>query len=100
MRNAPAHISAAPAARGVQRCVPFMFNLTPCDARFIGGQSILHIPIDICSTRHGRSVSLLSREPRHVVCASTRLVLRSSFQSSKTSLSRDSHECIDPLQSR
>ena len=30
MRNAPAHISAAPAARGVQRCVPFMFNLTPC----------------------------------------------------------------------
>ena len=105
MRNAPAHISAAPAARGVQRCVPFMFNLTPCDARFIGIavsvlQSILHIPIDICSTRHGRGVSLLSREPRHVVCASTRLVLRSSFQSSKTSLSHDSHECVDPLQSR
>ena len=37
MRNAPAHISAAPAARGVQRCVPFVFNLTPCDSLFIGG---------------------------------------------------------------
>lgn len=45
MRNAPAHISATPATCGAQRCVPFIFNLTPCDARFTGGHRAFGISI-------------------------------------------------------
>lgn len=42
MINATAHISASPACCG-KRCIPFMFNLTPLDARINCGHRHLGI---------------------------------------------------------